>query len=226
MFTRYHRDRSAGRPRCWHSLEVFRNISSSTHAVLSLTRTTRARHLFPDCQIVPQSPFGPSARSSAAYFCFCQSEVFHQSVCVSPLVICSLFLICTAPSTAAWLWKTSAEARWRAFLSCCCPKWGFSRLESWVEMLVNVIGSSTQSEVKSRGNDERESSRLTHPRCVGTLCKRYFLCLVPHKARWLLFLQCWWLPARRQALLWSIFWDYSCWPTHTLENLHDFGIKK
>lgn len=107
----------------------------------------------PDCQIVPQSPFGPSARSSAAYFCFCQSEVFHQSVCVSPLVICSLFLICTAPSTAAWLWKTSAEARWCAFLSCCCPKWGFSRLESWVEMLVNVIGSSTQSEVKSRGND-------------------------------------------------------------------------
>lgn len=29
----------------------------------------------PDCQIVPQSPFG----SSAAYFCFCRSEVFHQS---------------------------------------------------------------------------------------------------------------------------------------------------
>lgn len=123
----------------------------------------------PDCQIVPQSPFGPSARSSAAYFCFCQSEVFHQSVCVSPLVICSLFLICTAPSTAAWLWKTSAEARWRAFLSCCCPKWGFSRLESWVEMLVNV--NRLQHAVWSKVTRERREG--VEPTYSSSLCGHF-----------------------------------------------------
>lgn len=71
-----------------------------------------------------------------------------------------------------------------AFVCLFCLKSGFSG----GEILVNVIDSSIQPQVKPWGNDEIELSSLTHPYYVGNLCKHYFRCPLQHKAYWLLFL--------------------------------------
>lgn len=53
-----HRDRSAGRPWCWH----WSRFLKQQNTVLCLTRNdTQPKCLFLLCQIVPQSSFGPSA---------------------------------------------------------------------------------------------------------------------------------------------------------------------
>lgn len=151
-----HHRRSAGRSWCWHSSRLLKH--QQQHTVLVWPGMTLGSSVYswpPLRQIVPQSPFGLSARSSAWYFCFVSQKCLLVCLCNQHPDSAVLFLFTSHPPNwqndfcqqliRAFAWKAihrglPADIHLSAL---CCLKSGFSGVQA--EMLVNMIDYPVRS---------------------------------------------------------------------------------